>query len=155
MSKYYPPISEKDIRLIQKLYEGDPSYFEAEECPYSPEVKDLFKGEVQSKYFDDTNPVKPIASDDEIAQEINDVYAKLKEYWEEVKSSDKSADKNTFFRVSTSLLDKLVELRERMSKIKKVNAFITEVLAIMDEILLPDQRNEVTERLAKFSQETK
>lgn len=149
---HYPQLDEKSIRLVTQLYEVDPKYFDSPECPYSPDIKELFKGENQTKYFD-THTTVSLATDEDISNEINDVYTKLKDYWDEVKSSDKSADKNTFFRVSTSLLEKLVDLRERMSKIKQVNAFITEVMLIMDEILNSDQRNEVTERLKRFSEE--
>ena len=152
MSDFYPPLPEKEMRLIQTLSASNPEYFNHPDCPYAQDTKDLFMGETQVKYFDkpETSATR-IASDDQIAEEINDVYSKLKDYWSEVKSSDKSADKNTFFRVSTSLLDKLVELRERMSKIKKVNSFIGETLSILDEILTPDQRNEVMDRLKKYS----
>jgi len=154
MSNHYPQLDEKSIRLVTQLYEVDPKYFDNPACPYSADIKELFKGESQTQYFD-THTTVSLASDEDISNEINDVYQKLKDYWEEVKSSDKSADKNTFFRVSTSLLEKLVDLRERMSKIKQVNAFITEVMSIMDEILNSDQRNEVTERLKRFNEEAK
>ena len=152
---HYPPIDEKTLRLLLLKYEQDPEYFSRPECPYAQDIKDIFTGQTAVQYFDTHMESVTLESDDDIQKEINDVYSKLKNYWDEVKISDKSADTNTFFRVSTSLLEKLVDLRERMSKIKQVNSFISEVMQIMDEVLSSDQRNEVTERLKRFNEEQK
>lgn len=154
MKHIYPELNYQTIRLVQKLYADNPTYLDDPDCPYPKDIIELFKGEVQAKYFDVQNtPTLALTNDSQIAAEIDDIYSKLKQYWEEVKNSDKSADKNTFFRVSAGLLEKLVELRERMSKIKKVNSFISETLDIFDCVLTADQRNEVMERLEKYNEQ--
>ena len=116
--RFYPNLDEKSIKLIMDLYETDPSYFDDDKCPYGQTIKDLFKGE--SKVLDfishtstDIDDSK-ILSDEDILMEINGLHTKLKEYWDDVKDSAKATDKNTFFRVSVSLLERIVDLRSKM-----------------------------------------
>lgn len=156
MSTYhYPPLNEAQIKLILSLFATYPDYFDVPGCPYSDEIKELFKGESKVLDFESHQTAAKDLSDDQILQEISDLHQKLKDYWDEVKTSDKSADKNTFFRVAVALLERIVNLREQMSNLSQVNVFIDEVLRIMEQVLTPDQRSEVTERLKKFGMEPK
>ena len=155
-SRYFPQLVDaKTIKIIAGLYSTDPDYFTDKACPYDSEIKEIFikpaPVEVAGKT---TNPYDDIPltelTDDSLIDEINALHHKLKGYWAQVESSDKSADKNTFFRVNTSLLERIVALREKMTNTLKINTFIAEVLSIMDEVLDADQRNLVVERLKQF-----
>ena len=153
MSYTYPALDTKSINLIIQLYESFPDYFDSPDCPYPDTIKDLFRGELAYLDFDshDTKSSNPL-TDDEIIKNISDIHSKLQNYWNDVKNSDKGSDKNTFFRVSVALLEKLVSLRKEMSGIKHANQFIAETMTIMEDVLSADQRNEVMERLEKFDQ---
>lgn len=148
--RHYPPLDEKQISLIQQLFAVDPDYFKDPSCPYSQEVIKLFEGDNPVKDFDEHTISVDEMSDDDIVTEISELHSKLKTYWDDVKSSDKSTDKNTFFRVSVTLMERIVDLREQMSNIKNVNLFTSEILSIMEQVLTADQRNEVIDRLKKF-----
>ncbi len=151
MPRFYPVLQEKELRLVQQLIDHDPGYLHDPTCPYAEDIKKILrpKSAEQESLAQMSGPAA--VADAEIMKEINGLYTRLKDYWLEVKDSDKSADKNTFFRVSTTLLEKIIELRERMSNLSQVNAFTSEVLTIMEEIMTPDQRNVVEERLRKFN----
>lgn len=144
--QYYPVLDERPLRLVSSLYEINPDFFDSEECPYSPFVKELFKGELKANDFDSHGSTE-MPSDDEITRNILALQDKMDDYWAEVRNSDKSSDKNTFFRVQASLLEKIVDMKERMSNIRNANKFTTEVMSIMEQILTPDQRAEVMARL--------
>lgn len=151
-TNHYPPLNEPQLKLVLTLYEANPDYFNHPDCPYSKEIKDLFQGELAVKYFD--SHVGGSGSDElddaTTMKALTELYTKLKDYWDDVKDSDKATDKNTFFRVSASLLEKVVLLKEKQSNIMLVDSFINEVLNIMGDICTPDQRNEVIDRLAKY-----
>lgn len=153
-NRHYPELNEKDLKLIIRIYEDDPDYFDDENCPYDSEIKEFFKGEASVHYFDTHGSAasKP-PSDDDILAQVTALYDRLNEYWNDVKDSENSSDKNTYFRVSVSLMERLTTLKEKMSNLKNVNTFMAEVLQIMDEILTPDQRNEIMKRLEKFQLE--
>jgi len=149
--RFYPPLDEKSIKIIQKLYEADPEYFSDDRCPYQDSTKALFTG--TSAVFDfasHTSERSEPVTDEDILNEINDLHAKLKEYWDDVKDSEKAGDKNTFFRVSVSLLERIVDLKTKASTLSNMNSFIQEVMNCMQEILTVDQRNEVIARLERF-----
>lgn len=147
--RYYPALDEKTIKLISKLFQEDPAYFTDPKCPYSKEVIDLLSGKAEFLDYDSHASIENMKAED-IEGQLGSLYAKLQKYWEEVRNSDKAADKNTYFRVATSLMEKLVDLQERMSMVSQANKFTQDVLNIMDEVMTADQRNEITARLEKY-----
>lgn len=148
---HYPAIADKEtIKVIAGLYALDAEYFTNPACPYDQAIKEIFMGSGKHLDFDSHSNVNVILTDEDVITEINDLHQKLKGYWDEVEKSEKSADKNTFFRVNVSLLERIVDLRERMTNTLKINAFIAEVLSIMDEIMTADQKNEIMARMAQF-----
>ena len=147
--KYPQLVDETSLNFIIEMYKDNPDYFD--NSPYPQKIIDMFKGSGMERDFDTHTDVdKKILTGADTETELNDLYSKMKAYWVQVKDSDKSADKNTYFRVSTTLMEKLVELQERMSNVNKFNTFMNEVLAIMDQVCDADQRNEIMERLQQF-----
>lgn len=149
---HYPVVNERNIPLILSLYEANSEYFNNPECPYTETTKSLFMG--TAKVFDmlsHNDTIKPMDDDETIVQ-INTVYNQLMVYGADAQKSDNTTDKNTYFRVATSLLEKLVSIKEKMSNLKNVNLFISSVLQIMDEVLTTDQRAVVMERLKEFKE---
>jgi len=148
--QHYPVLDEKPLRQISQLYEYNPNLFNRPDCPYSDFIKQLFCGELKTNDFDSH---AADMSDDELTANINDLHKRLTDYWEDVKDSDKSADKNTYFRLSVTLMEKLVSLKEKMQNLRSVDQFMASVMGIMDDILNADQRTEVMTRLEKFSKD--
>ena len=130
-------------------------YLTHPECPYSERFKNALMGLKDEQREERASDVEIIdvekMSDDEITAEISMLYSRLNDYWTKVRDSEKSADKNTYFRITVSLLEKIVEIREKMTNLSSFNAYEAEVLSIMTEIMDADQRNEMTTRLERFS----
>lgn len=146
-AQHFPVLDEKPLRLIAQLYEHNKDFFDSPDCPYSEFVKELFQGELKANDFE-SHAVE--MSDDDLTKNINDLHKRLEDYWHDVKDSDKSADKNTFFRLSVTLQEKLVTLKERMQAMRSVSEFMSVTIGILDEVLNADQRTEVMTRLEKF-----
>lgn len=148
---YYPPLNEGDITKIIKLYEVHPNYFERPECPYSDEVKAAFKKTGKVHDFD-THDMDDVPASDSLLTQINQLSKELKVYGQSISNSEDTSpsDRNTYFRLSVTLLEKLVDIKEKVGKIVEYELFTNEVLDIMDKILSTDQRSEVMARLEKF-----
>lgn len=148
---HYPVVNERNIPLILTLYEANPDYFKSPDCPYTETTKSLFTGTAKVFDLQSHNDIKPLDDDDTIIQ-INMVYQQLMAYGTEAQRSDNATDKNMYFRVATSLLEKLVSIKEKMSNLKNINNFIGAVLQVMDEVLTPDQRGAVMERFKEYKE---
>lgn len=151
MSYFYPPLNEPALRQVIQLYEQYPDYFSAPECPYSPVIKDFLKLHSAASDFDTHKNVSVKLNEQGLEDEIDALYTSLKTYGETAKASDNAADKNTFFRLSVGLLEKIIEVKKNLSYIQSVNVFIEEVLVAMQEILDPDQRNEFLDRIRPYT----
>lgn len=152
MSKHYPAINEKNIKLIKTLYSNDPKYFDDPSCPYSTEIIDLFKVSDIKNDFDpkmmDTD-VDEITDFDEdsMLEQIQALWQQLQQFGRNVEAMETAAEKNTYFRLSVNLLDRVISMRERIMNVKLVSQFTFEVLQIMEEELDPDTRTRVMGRL--------
>lgn len=63
-----------------------------------------------------------------------------------------NAERMSYFRVATSLLEKLIGMRERANNVKRVSQFYSTVLGVMEEVLEPEQITEVRNRLKEFTE---
>lgn len=148
---YYPPLNENSFKTIVQLAEANSDYFTNPKCPYSETIKKVFTktstaGQVSNINLEDIN-------EDMLITEINNLYNDLRAYGATVNASGNATDKNTYFRVSTSLLEKLVQIREKTIDIKQYAAFQQEILNIMDQVMNADQKQEIMLRLKKFTGE--
>lgn len=144
--RFYPPIDEKilsSLKVAKRLASEDAGYLTDEMCPYSAELKgflankDLGEGEGAEG---DTKPVDPL-------NEVEGLYQSLKDYGDTIKVSGDPSDKNTFFRVGASLLEKLIALKERAVGVKNTAEFTQAVLDILEDELDADRRTSVIARL--------
>lgn len=144
MDNFYPVLDAeaiKSINTIIMLYESNTSFFEG--SPYPQRVIDLFKGRLKHHDFDRPEVGNELPSDDNVIAQINRLSKDLSDYGREVQTGDASAsDKNTYFRLATTLLEKLVDLKERAVNVKEYSMFITVVLDAIDRELDTDQRNQ-------------
>lgn len=154
MPNFYPTLNEPAIKQVLQIYENNPSYFDDPACPYSDPIKDFFKTNSQASDFD-THTEKVKFDEDGLNSEIETLYSELKKYGTSAITSENSADKNTFFRLSVGLLEKIVEVKSKLNYVTNVNAFIEEVLSSMQEILNADQRNEFMDRIRPYTTDYK
>lgn len=148
--KFYPEIPEGAVWALgivkQHLIEN-PDYLSAPECPYNSEVL---------KFFGAGMPMvttELVADGDGEVEEVHDLegetsrlYTELKAFGIALQSGDTS-EKNTYFRLSVSLLEKLLDLKERTIGVKQVTEFTNTVLTIMEDELTPDIRTKIVHRL--------
>jgi hypothetical protein len=149
--RFFPQISEEELwkfQVVKRQLEADPAYFEDPSCPYGGEVRRFFTG-----IRDRQESQQPGEEVDEttLEDEANRLYRELKDYGNKLDPEDTS-EHNTYFRLSVSLLEKIISLKERAAGVKKVNEFTRTVLNIMEDELSPDQRTAITQRLRDLIQ---
>lgn len=145
--RYFPPIDEKNFKTIMMIYEADPGYFDDRKCPYSQDFINVFRGRAKFQDFD-SHASKDLPSSDDLVVEINQLAGQLKSYWNDIKGGEATpADKNTYFRIASGLLEKMIDMKERVLKVKEYEAFTLAILDILDRELDVDQRNRIMDRL--------
>ena len=144
--RYYPKLDEKMLKLVATIYENDPNYFLDPKCPYSKETKDIYQKKAKHNDFDGYAD-KDLKSADNLLEEINLLGSQLKQYWSDIQSGDSTpADKNTYFRLASALLEKMINMKERLLNIKEFESFIVLVLDVIDRELDLEARTRVLER---------
>ncbi len=151
--KYFPALNEKNMKVVAQLYSEDSEYFDDPICPYSEETKDIFKAaNPASDYFDvDGGELINISEFDEdrLLKEVGALWGLLQDQ-KDMAKSETASERNTYFRMSTALLEKVVSLREKCMNLKKMHEFSDAVLEAMDEYLDAEQRTAVMEKLKKI-----
>jgi len=150
MHRFYPEIDEKNLKLIQKLQSEDATYLQDDQCPYSEDIKKLFMIADSTSDFDIQDiDIEGLDTDDGMLAEVMTLYAHLKQFGTEMRNSDTASEKNTYFKLSATLLEKLIVMRERVINIQKMQVFQDTVLQIMEDELDPTQRTAVMNKLKK------
>ena len=143
--RYYPAVDEETILMIRRLSASDPDYFTDPDCPYSPELIASLGG----KAGEGELPAVPAGFTlnlDNIDGELDRLYNQLRQFGESLERAD-AAEKNTYFRLSVTLLEKMTELKERAVGVRQTKEFTDTVLRIMEDQLTPDQRTKIMHQL--------
>lgn len=141
--KFYPEIPEGAIwtlGVIKQHLSENPDYLTDPDCPYPEDVLKFFGPAVGKA--DEADEAE--AAD--LEEETSRLYTELKAFGKALQSGD-TAEKNTYFRLSVSLLEKLLDLKERTVGLKQVTEFTNTVLLIMEDELSPDIRTKIVHRL--------
>ena len=144
--RYYPDITEDQLwpfSIVKRQLEEDPDYLDDPECPYSGDIRRFF-GKVPTE--DSGETTKASVDDINFESEVSKLYKQLKEFGDGLETGDTS-EKNTYFRLSVSLLKDILDLKERAAGLNHFKEFTDAVLQIMGDILTPDQRTRVMNRL--------
>lgn len=156
---FYPPLDEatvKNIEIVRQLHADNTSYLAS--SPYAGAIEILIKqwfsavaAPLAAKpLVDNEAPAMPV--DDGMARweflytESKALYTKLKDESSTFAGMD-TGEKAQYFRVATSLLDKLITYQERTLNLKQIHDFQMTVMEVMEEVLTPTQRTEVMEKL--------
>lgn len=145
--RFYPNIIEDQALLIRSIIrklDEDEGYLTSPECPYSDELKKFFISfaKPSSNTLDVFEGDEIDALDDQLKKLIND----LEEQGKALGSHDTS-EKLHYFRTKTTLIEKLVTLRERTFNLKEIHVFRSTILQFMHDVCTPDQ---VTELMSKL-----
>lgn len=136
--------------VLQKVSQ-DPSILDSSSCPYTPEVITFLRSlspetsimSAETLFGEEDSDVEVIEA--EIKNQIS--------YLSEMKltmGGKTQKEKMDFLKISTTMLEKLVALQEKSSNMQQINEFRSEIMSIFEQILSPDQRTLVMERLETY-----
>ena len=149
---FYPTIRDEmavALNAVVQNLEQDAGYLDHPDCPYSPAIKSFFKSKIQTTVsgggadfdlFEGADEL--LVLDEQIIKVIND----LENFGNTLTANDVT-EKMAYFRTKTSLIEKLVNMRERLANLKEINDFRTIILDFMNEICSKDQITTLMHRL--------
>lgn len=164
---YYPPIDEPTIRMLPLLAtqlkgEGATNYLQG--SPYKPEICEILRQHLAERLGGDSGaPANPLAgggteadlayveqllASGGVERELAMLYAKLNRFGDGLTLED-TTEMASYFRVSTSLMTKIVDLQEKASGISQFVAFKNRVMGLLSDVMSVDQRNVFMETLEK------
>lgn len=149
--RFYPDLSQKTLaplRVVQEQLRLNPTYLDADECPYDANVKELLKLLAPSSSDSPSSFLRRSGSKHQILEdETQALYLEIRDFGQKLKADDVT-ERMSYYRTRTALLEKLISLTERATSMKAVGQFQEIVLGIFEDMLTPDQRAEAMERLS-------
>lgn len=163
---YYPPIDEPTIRMLPLLatqLKGDGATNYLQGSPYKPEICEILRQFLVERMGDEglKTPLAGVGDSEEdlahverllanggVERELASLYGKLSRFGSGLTAEDTS-EMASFFRVSTSLMTKIVDLQEKASGISQFLAFKNRVMGLLSDVMTVDQRNVFMEALEK------
>jgi hypothetical protein len=148
MTRHYPdvPIAAiQAIELIRQHLAEDPSYLAHPECPYPGEFKRLFV-QLLSTPGGPALPTMPDEDGDDLEANTKRVFKELNDYGRSLGAGD-SAEKAAYFRLSATLLDKLISMQERAQGLRRQQEFENLILEFLENEVGPDVRTKLMDRL--------
>lgn len=130
------------LALILQRMEEDPEFLDF--APYPDE--DL---EVLQSFRPATEEVEDVSGEGKwsrLERESNNLFKMLTDFSKTLNNKD-SSETMAYFRTATSLMEKIISLQERTANLKQVSKFHDTVLLIMEDVMSPDQRTQVMDRL--------
>lgn len=138
-----PPLDDKSHWFLQIIIRGlasDPQYLDA--ADYPEEIKNFLTSRMSQARLTEAD-----LEDLDMPAEVLTLYTDLKNQRMSFPAND-AAEKMAYFRVATTLLEKLINLMERAKNIRQVSQFYALVLSQMEEFLEPAQITKFRARLA-------
>lgn len=131
------------LDVIRQCLEHDPHYLEDAEG-YFPDwfITWLGAGAEDAPEDRSDEEVDLVLETTALFQELRDAKGNF--------AVDDHSERMSYFRTSTSLLEKLVGLKERSLNVRQISRFYGVVLQVMEEVLEPTQVTEVRERLKEY-----
>lgn len=151
---FYPDIPNIDtvtdsLKLIQRQLADDPSVLHREECPYPPEFVELVMTTLHSKKVDDNTETFDDDGEIDIETESTELFRAMKRFKSDLSMSDVN-ERASMFRTLTSLLEKLINVKERSSALKNFDKFQTAIFDTIDQYLTAQQRTEFLDRIKEL-----
>lgn len=161
MDTHYPPLDDRTVwgvSIICRMLRTDPNYLDAPDCPYPAETR-RYLAAIGGLAAATPAPAVPAALEvadaeavlslDDLETQIARLLRDLKDFGEHLQQGD-VAGHNTYFRTSAALIEKLLTMKEKAGGLRQVGEFQEKVLAFVDEVLTPDQRTRLMDRLGAY-----
>lgn len=146
LEPHYPTLDPQVLRtltLIQKLSDQDPTYLK--KAPYPIEIVDFFPKKSESF----TVAVKSDETRD-LEEEADILYNDLKALRPSmIGGNESSKDSFDYVKAATSLLEKVLNIKERASKIKEIDKFKATVIEFLADVVTPEQRTLFMDALSR------
>lgn len=148
---YYPEINKAYLTPLEVIVEQMdlyPEYLGAK-CPYTKEMKALL-GRLRTSLSGSAPKVsffgRSGSNYQALLDEILSLYEELNDFGQSLTTED-TAETMSYLRTKTSLIQKIVEMSERALGLKRLSEFQNTMMDIMENVLNPDQRTQVMDKL--------
>lgn len=133
------------LRDLKELFNANPEILKAGSCPYDPETIEILTQILTSKVIIKTVeaiPVDPILGGgllsgedkDLIEQTIGDLLKELRELGEGERTLD-TQTKITIIKAKATLIDQMLKSHERIMNVKRIAAFQSIIIGILDDFV--------------------
>lgn len=148
---FYPDLKEANLMPLKAILaqtERFPDLLDQPECPYSEDVKALLRPLLPSSLNVeiDLDEGKPEAIETQILGLMRD----LKVMNQSLGTKDHS-EKLQFYKLMTTLTEKLISLRERTLNLREMSEFQLIVIQFLEEVCSKDQISDLMDRLKSLS----
>lgn len=160
----YPSISILELQNFKTILSNcsDPEYLKSSDCPYDTSTKKLIKSLIPDRVVQATiskaapPKTKKVRSGgiktDELEKEFNDLREEIKSLKIDGQSLEPK-DRIQVIKTRAMIVEKILDMKERIDNIKKQQNFIATVIQIMEDSLPQDIRLEIIEKLEPFVEE--
>lgn len=155
---FYPPLNSgavKAILTIRDQMQSNPKFLD--NSPYPMTVQTDLKNLLENSGSDTL--ILPILTEDDIKdldaeKEVSTLFLNLRNF-EKLATSLEPNDRLAIFRVSTSLMEKLIALKEKSADLKMYLKFKETVIAAVTKYLSQEQLSEFMEMIQTHTQTKK
>ena len=170
----YPTLRIGVLRALQTLkqhYLADPEIFDRPDCPYDIDVRKVLKEILEIEVRVEERVVeKRVVNDggerrkkapglneedqEKIATELAELLEQLKdmEEGEGEKELDQTA-RLAVFKLKTTIIEKIINLRERVLNVKRIAQFEAVVIGVLDDLVSEDDREVFLDRIAPYRED--
>lgn len=164
----YPPLDLSQLLYAIQVIENsvdDDKYLDPSECPYDEAIRKRLNKlslwitsnqtampkpvEAGPVGRPKSGPVLPLA---ELEQEANDIRSDLKQLKLDGKDLE-TADRISIIKTRAALMEKMLGMKERTNNLKKQSAFVSNVIAIMEDLMDQSQREQMMKQLEAYLDE--
>jgi hypothetical protein len=154
----------KPLLALKAAFQEDEAVLNISECPYPPEITDilklLFEKTVVERIIEKTVTVtgkrgpsgnKGLSAEDqaEVEKELKETLQDLRKMGEGEKDLDTST-KLAILKTKTQLIEQIIKGRERVMNLKRQAEFEGVVIAILDDLVPANDRDNFLERISPY-----
>lgn len=146
MTRTYPPLDVatlRNLRIVQRFLAEDPAFLTHEDSPYSSEIVQWFGRAVPEK------PVMDVPEMGDLDTEMRGLFKQLKSLQNSVTSDTSQKEQIELIKAATALMGKIVDIQEKAAHIANVEEFRRTIMAILADVLSPEQRTQFMDRLTE------
>ncbi len=138
---FYPNIREETILtmdIVTKSLDKDPNYLDHPDCPYTDVIKAFFRRQTGGNSLEVVDIFEGKDEVEVIDQQIQKVLSDLEAMGDQMKNAETN-ERLAYFKTKTSLIEKLINMKERVFNLKELSEFRNTLLAAIEDICTKDQ----------------